>query len=73
MKYQSGVVLIISLVMLLLLSIIGISGMAVTILEEAMAANHRDRNLAFQAAEAALRAGERKITRQWFWINSAIL
>jgi Tfp pilus assembly protein PilX len=61
MKYQSGVVLIISLVMLLLLSIIGISGMAVTILEEAMAANHRDRNLAFQAAEAALRAGERKI------------
>jgi Tfp pilus assembly protein PilX len=60
-QQQSGVVLIVSLIMMLLLTIIGISGMSVTALEESMAANHRDRNIAFQAAEAALRAGEAKI------------
>jgi type IV pilus assembly protein PilX len=56
--HQSGVVLIVSLIMLLLLTIIGTVGMQTTSLEEKMAGNSRDRNLAFQAAEAALRAGE---------------
>jgi type IV pilus assembly protein PilX len=56
--HQSGVVLIVSLIMLLLLTIIGTVGMQSTSLEEKMAGNSRDRNLAFQAAEAALRAGE---------------
>lgn len=56
--HQSGVVLIISLIMLLLLTLIGISGMQTTSLEEKMAGNMRDRNLAFQAAESALTAGE---------------
>ena len=55
---QRGVALMIALVVLLVLSMIGISGMQGTILEERMAGNMYDRNLAFQAAEAALRAGE---------------
>ncbi len=55
---QSGVVLIVSLFMLLLLSLIGLSGMQSTALEEKMASNSRDQNLAFQSAEAALRGGE---------------
>lgn len=55
---QSGAVLAISLIMLLLLTLIGISGMQTTVLEEKMASNSRDQNIAFQAAEAALRAGE---------------
>jgi len=55
---QSGAVLIISLIMLLLLMIIGTSGMEGTILEERMSGNMRDKNLAFQAAESALTAGE---------------
>ncbi len=55
---QSGAVLIISLIMLLLLTIIGASSMQTTSLEEKMAGNLRDRNLAFQAAESALKAAE---------------
>lgn len=57
-KYQSGAVLVVSLIMLLLLTLIGTTGMSVTSLEEKMAGNMRDRNLAFQAAESALSAGE---------------
>jgi len=56
--YQSGVVLIISLIMLLLLTLIGTTGMQSTSLEEKMAGNMRDKNLAFQAAESALKAAE---------------
>lgn len=57
-KKQAGAVLAISLIMLLLLTLIGTTGMSVTSLEEKMAGNMRDRNLAFQAAESALVAGE---------------
>lgn len=55
---QSGAVLIISLVMLLLLTLIGTTSMQSTSLEEKMVGNMRDKNTAFQRAEAALRAGE---------------
>jgi len=58
---QSGAVLIISLIMLLLLTLIGASSMQTTSLEEKMAGNLRDRNLAFQAAESALRDAEQDI------------
>ncbi|OQW79566.1 MAG: hypothetical protein BVN35_01645 [Proteobacteria bacterium ST_bin11] len=60
---QSGAVLMVSLIMLLLLTIIGVTGTNVTSLEEKMAGNMRDRNLAFQAAESALQAGET-------WLNT---
>ncbi|MCQ8105217.1 PilX N-terminal domain-containing pilus assembly protein [Methylomonas sp. SURF-2] len=62
-KYQSGAVLVVSLVMLLLLSIISVAGMQTTTLEEKMTGNQRDRNLAFQAAESAIRAGENFLTQ----------
>jgi type IV pilus assembly protein PilX len=55
---QRGAVLVISLIMLLLMTLIGTTGMQATSLEEKMAGNMRNRNLAFQAAEAALAAGE---------------
>ncbi|NOS87147.1 MAG: pilus assembly protein PilX [Methylococcaceae bacterium] len=57
---QTGAVLAISLVILVLLTIIGISAAQFTGLEEKMAGNLRDRNLAFQAAETALREAEEK-------------
>ena len=56
--HQSGAVLIISLIMLLLLTIIGTTAMQSTSLEEKMAGNIRDKSLAFQAAESALKAAE---------------
>ncbi|ADE14083.1 Tfp pilus assembly protein PilX-like protein [Nitrosococcus halophilus Nc 4] len=55
---QQGATLIISLLILLVLSLIGVTAVQTTALEEKMAGNMRDQNLAFQAAEAALRAGE---------------
>jgi len=60
-KSQAGVVLVISLIMLLLLTLIVTTSVQVTSLEEKMASNSRDQNLAFQAAEAALRGGEAQI------------
>lgn len=57
-KAQQGAVLIIGLIMLLLLTIIGISSIRGTDLQERMAGNARDHNVAFQAAEAAVRSGE---------------
>jgi type IV pilus assembly protein PilX len=48
-------VLIVSLVMLLLLTLLGLAATRGSTLEEKMAGNSRDRQLAFQAAEAALR------------------
>ncbi|NOR71031.1 MAG: pilus assembly protein PilX [Methylomarinum sp.] len=62
-KSQTGVVLVVSLVMLLLLTLIGLTGMQTTSLEEKMAGNIRNQNLAFQAAESALRAGEAVLTQ----------
>lgn len=55
---QRGMALIISLVFMLMLAIIGASALRGTLLQERMAGNTRDTNTAFQAAEAALRAGE---------------
>jgi len=58
---QTGVVLVVSLVMLLLLTLIGITGTQVTSLEERMAGNARDQNIAFQAAESALLDAEQRV------------
>lgn len=53
-----------ALVFLLLLTIIGIAAMGTTSLEEKMAHNAKDRNLAFQSAESALLLGESWIAGQ---------
>ncbi len=55
---QRGSALIISLVILIVMTLIGLTGISTSSLEEKMAGNTRDRALAFQAAEAALRDGE---------------
>ncbi len=55
---QRGAVLVISLIVLLILSIIGVNAVKTTQLEEKMAGNQRDVNYAFQATESALRGGE---------------
>lgn len=51
---ERGSVLIVSLIFLLLLTLVGVSAMNMTSLEEKMSGNFRDHELAFQAAEAAL-------------------
>lgn len=58
MPRQKGSALIVSLVMLLLITLVAVGGMQSTIMQERMSANLHDRDLAFQAAESALRIGE---------------
>lgn len=60
-RAQRGAVLVVSLLILLVLTIIGVSGMQSSTLEEKMASNSRDRNVAFQSSEAALRDAEEYI------------
>lgn len=61
-RNQQGAVLLVGLIMILMLSIIGIAAIRGSGMQELMAGNMRDRNLAFQAAEAGLRAGEKILT-----------
>ena len=56
---QGGAALIISLVLLVILTLMGIATLRTSTMQERMAGNERDQNLAFQAAETALREGER--------------
>ncbi len=57
-KSQAGAVLAVSLVFLVILTLVGVSAMQNTLLEEKMAGNVKDRNLAFQNAESAVREAE---------------
>lgn len=57
-KQQNGVALVVSLILLIVITLLGLSSIRTIILEEKMASNAYDRSLAFQAAEAGLRAGE---------------
>ncbi len=57
-RRQQGAVLAISLIILLIVTLLGVTAMQSTTLEEKMAGNARDRNTAFQAAESTLRIAE---------------
>jgi type IV pilus assembly protein PilX len=58
LRRQQGAVLITSLIILMVMTMIGLSSMQSTIVEEKMAGNMRDQAVAFQSAETALRTGE---------------
>lgn len=59
---QTGAVLVMSLLMLFVLTLIGVSSINTTSLQEKMSGNTRNRHIAFQAAESAVRDAERFIT-----------
>ncbi len=60
-RKENGAVLIVGMLFLIVLTLLVISLMRTSILEERMIANARDWNVAFQAAESALRDAEREI------------
>lgn len=60
-KQQRGVVLITTLMLMIVITLLVISMMRTSILEERMTGYSRDWNMAFQAAESALRDAEREI------------
>jgi len=57
-RRQHGLVLVVSLIFLLLMTLIGITSIRTTTMEERMAGNTRDQHLAFMAAETTLREAE---------------
>jgi type IV pilus assembly protein PilX len=60
---QRGAVLIVSMLLLLVVTILALGASQSTRLQERMAGSQRNYDLAFQAAEAGLRAGERWLDR----------
>ncbi len=58
---QSGAALITGLIFLVVLTMIGVTAARMSTLEERMSGNMRDRSIAMQAAELALRDAERDI------------
>lgn len=62
---QGGAALVVGLVLLVVMTLLGISAMRDTTLEEKMAGNLRDSNLAFQAAETALRYCENIVEQDY--------
>lgn len=70
MKYQNahtaqrGAVLVVSLILLLVMTILAIAASQGTRMQERMSGNMRDSDLAFQAAEAALRESENFIAQK---------
>lgn len=58
---QDGAILVTSLLLLLILTVLGIAMMKMTNMQERMAGNTRDLNLALQGAEAGLRDAETRI------------
>lgn len=58
---QQGAALITSLVILLILTVLGITAMGTTSMEELMTGNLRDQIISFQAAESGLSDGEREV------------
>lgn len=59
--HERGATLAIALMMLLLMTIIAITAVSTSTLEEKMSANLKDQNVAFQAAETGLREGEQLV------------
>lgn len=57
-RKQCGAALAVSLMMLLIMTLIGVSGLQGTVQQERMAGNTRDRSIAFQSAESAVRDAE---------------
>ena len=63
---QHGVSLVIVMIFLVILSVLGVSAIQTSTLSSRIARNESDRNLAFQAAEAALRDGELDVRNKRF-------
>ncbi len=55
---QQGATLVVALIFLLILTILGVTSVSNSILQQKMAGNLRDQSVAFEAAESAVRAGE---------------
>lgn len=58
---QSGITLVVVLILLIVISLLGVAVMRSSGMQESMSANLRDRAIAFQAAETALRVAQEDV------------
>ena len=65
-RAQRGVTLIITLVMLVLVTLVGVASIRTSTMDEKMAGNSRDRDKAFQAAEAAVQSCLNKLVNDTY-------
>lgn len=60
---EHGAVLVTGLIFLVVMTLLGVAAMSINAMEERMAGNTRDMNIAFQAAESGLRDAELDILK----------
>lgn len=70
-RQQRGAILFLALILMLVMTVLILASVRGTVMQERMASNLYDRSLAFQAAEAALREGERWVEVPGSWPNIA--
>ncbi|KEQ15016.1 pilus assembly PilX family protein [Endozoicomonas numazuensis] len=70
MKYQPGSVLLVSLVLLLILTVAGITSIRMTSLEEKMTGNFRNEQLAFHSAEVGVLEAESYVENTVFSLSN---
>ncbi|HWX67139.1 MAG TPA: PilX N-terminal domain-containing pilus assembly protein [Rhodanobacter sp.] len=58
---QRGVALVVALLLLVVITLVGLAAVRGTIMQQKMASNLFDRQIAFQSAEAAMRAAQARI------------
>ncbi len=56
--YQRGATLVVSLAILVIITLLGVTAMRTSVFEEKMSSNLQDKQLSFQASESTLREGE---------------
>jgi len=67
LKPQRGAALIVAMILLAIMSLLAVTSLRGTLVQERMSANTHDRDLAFQSAEAGLRMGEHQAEN---WVNN---
>lgn len=66
---QQGIVMVVALIMLVLITLLGLTSIRTLTIEEKMASNSYDRNIAFQSAETVLREAEAVAATQALPVN----
>ncbi len=61
---QQGIALVVALVLLVVITLVGLAAVRGTIIQQKMAANMFDRQIAFQSAEAAMREAQSRLLSQ---------
>ena len=72
-RSQSGVILVVTMLFLIMLTLIGTAAINMSTSEERMARSMRDYNVAIQAAESALRDAQYDILNTGPWLQPALV